>query len=234
MNKCLKLFLSCRSDLFYSHIPPTISSRPQNDTSDCITLEHILKESPHPRSLPKRWKLNQRMTLAFKIASSLLQYHSTPWIQGAWSKQTIVFSRMQSPYPRTTTLFDVDHPFINHRFTQSTAEEHSQTVNAKRSLLDLGILLLEIYCERTLEDYAQNLRISLEDTYGSGYDAARKWVDDTCDDIPPLYWDAVDLCIECPFTRTSTLPDWNDREFLKAVCDGIVKPLWDNCSGRSR
>ena len=202
---------------------------PRYVTKDYITLENILCELPSVYSLPKRWTLNQRMSLAFKIASSLLQYRSTPWISGSWSKRAIYFQRTGSS--GTVTLFEVEHPFITHTFTGHTATPATlaqQKSNAKRSLLELGILLLEIFHEETLEKHAAATNVLFDDTYGRHYDIARNWLDLTGGKAPPLFWDAAALCIECPFNRSSTLPDWDDVEFQKSVCEGFLKPLWEN------
>ena len=140
---------------------------------------------------------------------------------------------MQSPHATTTTLFDIDHPFISHRFIRNdpTLFAASQSFNAKRSLLELGILLLEICCEETFEDYAHNAKLLLENAYGRRYDGARKWLDDVYGDVPQLLYDAANACIECSFARTLTVPDWSDDAFQKSVCEGVIKPLWENCSG---
>ena len=233
----VRLLLSVQNCTLYAHAQPEMDhSHTSTCTSnDYITLGSILREIPNVYSLPKRWTLSQRMSLAFKIASALLQYQSTPWISGAWSKHAIHFQRTGSS--GTVKLFDVEHPFITHTFTDHpipSATPARQKLNAKRSLLELGILLLEIFHEETIENYASVMNLPLDDTYGRQYDAARKWLEMTEGEAPLLLWDAAALCIECPFNRSSTLPDWDDAEFRKSVCDGVLKPLWENSPRQSR
>ena len=228
-----KLLLSVQDNTLYTRIQATANHKPRYLTNDYITLESILKESPDPRYFPKRWNLNQRMVLAFKLASSLLQYHSTPWLGESWSKKAICFQRTQSPKPGVATLFEVDRPFITHTFKYQTTAV-LQKWNAKRSLLELGVLLLEIFHEETLEDFASVGNIPLGDSYGQLYDVAKHWHGISAGEVPLLYWDAIELCIECPFYRSSAVADWNDVEFQKSVCEGVIKPLWENCPRQSR
>ena len=102
--------------------------------------------------------------------------------------------------------------------------------NPKHALLELGILLLEISQEETFESYTGTVNLSANNTYGLCHEAARRWLDDTVGDMTPAYWEATSKCLECAFTRSSSLPDWEDGEFQKSICDSVIRPLWENCS----
>ena len=208
-----KLYLSGRGRLSGCHHDSAMNIRRAHHlvSSDFVSLEQVLTNL----------KLKQRMVLSFVLASSLLQLHNTPWLATLLAKDTVYFQRAKS----NILGFDVDHPFARHTFTLNTTPETLSKPNAKRSLLELGIILLETWHQVTFESYTTAQAIPLDDTYGRRYDAARKWLDDTEAEILALYSEVVNRCIECSFFRTSTFPEWEEVAFRESVCEGVVKPL---------
>ena len=218
-SQALKLCLSKQGLLTGCHLPSgeTPSQLYLGDASSFITLDKVLAIL----------KLDQRMTLAFILASSLLQLYATPWLAMFWTKEVICF--------RLTTLsgssgFDADRPFVKYAFPSSPIPPPVSALNAKRPLLELGIVLLEIWHKATFDAYAAEEDLRIDDSYGRRYEAARQWLDDTQQDILPFYLDAVTRCIECNFSTTSTFPNWDDINFRKSFCEGVAKPLWENCA----
>ena len=199
-----------------------------------VSLEEILSDEKHLNDLRKRWNWNQRMVLAFRLASSLLQYHSTPWLNRLWTKKDICFLRSDSLIPGGSFLFEADHPFINHVFTNSPKSASSHPHSAKQSVLDLGIILLEIWHVMAFETYIAAENLTVDESYGSRYDAATKWLNDTADNILPFYLDAACRCIEGTLSCNAPMLDWDDVQFRKSVCEGVVRPLWENCARRAR
>lgn len=201
-----------------------------------VTLERILCEASDLRDLSKRWNLYQRMILAYRLASFLLQYHSTPWLAQSWSKKEICFLRSEPlhPAPSASTVFEPDHPFVSHVFSNSSGGLSTRPPSPKQSLLSLGILLLEIWHVTTFEAYAAAEGLTIDGTPGSQYNAASKWLNDTADNILGYYLDVVCRCIEGTFTSSFPMLEWNDLQFRKSVCEGVVKPLWENCSSAVR
>ena len=218
-SQALKLCLSKQGLLTGCHLPSgeTLSQLYLKDASSFITLDKVIAIL----------KLDQRMTLAFILASSLLQLYATPWLTMFWTKEVICF--------RLTTLsgssgFDADRPFVKYTFPSSPIPPPVSALNAKRPLLELGIVLLEIWHKATFDAYAAEEDLRIDDSYGRRYEAARQWLDDTQQDILPFYLDAVTRCIECSFSTTSTFPNWDDINFRKSFCEGVAKPLWENCA----
>ena len=177
-------------------------------------------------------KLDQRMKLSFNLACSLLQLYATPWLGTFWTKEVICFRllRAATPNPNDSFEFDADLPFVKYTFPLSSACPSVSSSNAKRSLLELGIVLLEIWHKQPFNNFAAKHNLTIDDSYGRRYEIAGQWLDDTQQDILPFYLDAVNRCIECCFSTTSTFPDWNDLNFRKSFCEGVAKPLWENCA----
>ena len=234
-NKLLKLYLSEPESLTSCHNPtnPRIQQSRPSLTGDTMTLESIIQMAYESREISKKWGWNQRMLLAYRLASSLLQFHSTPWLCGSWKKQVICFSRTESS-DRASLLFDADGPFITHDFHATPMPRTAIPSNAKASLLDLGILLLEIWHLTPFEAYAAEEGLHLDNTYGVRYEAAQKWLSDTADNILPFYADPVCRCIEGTFASKTPTLQWSDPQFQISICEGLIKPLWDNCSTKPR
>ncbi|KAL8816326.1 MAG: hypothetical protein Q9223_004640 [Gallowayella weberi] len=129
--------------------------------------------------------------------------------------------------------FDAESPFIIHDFESNPAPLPAAQPNAKTSLLDLGILLLEIWHLTPFEVYAAQEGLHVDSTYGARYEIASRWLNETADNILPFYADPVCRCIEGTFASKATTLQWTDPEFQVSICEGLVKPLWDNCSNKS-
>lgn len=234
-NKSLKLYLYEHGKLAFSHHP--MDPQMQHSTSSLpvgtITLEAIIQKTHNSKM---RRNLKQRLLLAYRLASSLLQFHSTPWLGGSWKKQSICFPHNSvAVIPgKNGSQFDADSPYIIHDFESSPValpESHPKT---KTSLLDLGILLLEIWHLTPCEVYAAREGLHLGSTYGARNDVASRWLNDTADNMVPSYADCVCRCIEGTFaSRTSTL-QWTDRELQASICENLIMLLWDICSSKTR
>ena len=237
-----QLYLSQRDSLSYRVEPTSVTTSPnplslrvdQHPEQIC-TLKRILLQNANLKASPnaKGWSREQRMALSFKLASSLLQLGLTPWLMNAWTKEEICFMHLRASHTNGDgpLRFEVKHPFIIHRFMKNPErrlpERRLPDKRAvKRQMLELGVLLLEIWHETSLEKWAASEGLIIQSSYGSRYDAARKWLSES-DTVLVSYWDAVDRCIECDFPALS---DWKDSAFRKSVCEGVVKPLCHNYS----
>ena len=174
------------------------------------------------------------MLLAYRLASSLLEFHNTPWLGDYWKKEGIYFlgNANRETSEDGAIHFAANEPFITRDFPPIPADRGHEPPNAKAALLELGILLLEIWHVASFEWYADGKGIACESTYGARYDLAHGWLQDTAENILPFYADPVCRCIEGTFASDSPMLDWNDRQFQRSICENVVKPLWDNCSGK--
>lgn len=233
-SKILKVFLSHHGGLCSCHMSPDQSeSVPSDDsTHGMISLEQILLQTSSDRPLRVKWNLIQRMNLSFNLASSLLQLYSTPWLSEPWTKRTICFWRLRpsSQGNDTVLTFEPDRPFIVHKFSGNGAARQTYKADARHQLLDLGIVLLEIRHNKSFESWASARDFTLNSSYGSRYDAASMWLRDSVGEMEPSYFDAAARCIECTFQTRSAIPDWEDLDFRKSICELVIKPLWRNCS----
>ena len=233
-SKLRQLYLSQGDSLSYRLVTSSVATdsnplslRVDQRPEQFFTLKRVLLQSADLEASPnaKGWSRDQRMALSFKLASSLLQLCLTPWLMNAWTKEDICF--MHAGSSRTSSKgplqFEVRHPFIIAKIPERRSPDKRAT---KRQMLELGILLLEIWQETSLENWAASVGLTIRSSYGSRYDAARKWLSES-ETVSVSYWDAVDHCIECAFPA---LPDWQNTAFRKSVCERVVKPLCHNSS----
>jgi hypothetical protein len=124
------------------------------------------------------------------------------------------------------------HPTKINNPTQTTA------IDAKQTLLELGILLLEIWHQEPFQSRLPSSIITATGsdarplTSGSYYQrlaAAIKWLDDTTDPMPEQYDRAASLCICGAIGGGSRLADWDDMAFWTAMCADVIEPLQTNC-----
>ncbi|KAL8915411.1 MAG: hypothetical protein Q9172_006889 [Xanthocarpia lactea] len=234
----LKLYLSERGSLSacYQLSESQTQDHMSHSPAGTVSLESIIQRAYDSREYSMRWSLNQRMLLAYRLASSLLQFHSTLWLRGSWDKRSICFSH-NGPLNTSDSeafTFDADSPFIIHDFQSTPVPDAGDQSNAKAPLLDLGILLLEIWHLKPFETYAAQEKLHVDNTYGVRFEAASRWLKDTAENVLPFYWDPTCRCIQGTFTSNGPTLQWDDRQLQASICEGLIKPLWDNCVGKAR
>ena len=233
----LDLYLSQRGCLCYHQLPcePGVSQVTQNP-HEMVSLHQFLQESSCQNRPARLWPLKQRMTLAFNVASSLVQLNLTPWLYAPLTSKSICFVQGKEPTVETATtaplIIDTPKPFIVHSFSVGSAGFPS-ICSPKRSLLELGIVLLELWYVKPIETYASEAGLKLSDSFGSRYDVAKGWLESDVDMLS-FYLDLVTRCVECTFATSGPMPDWEDVVFRKSLCEYVMQPLWENCLAERR
>jgi hypothetical protein len=193
----------------------------QEETTDAISLKQILQAEKN--LLP--WKF--RMLLALRLASSLLQLLQTQWLERAWSKEVVFFlvHPVMSQPARTQAQIDLNRPFVQCTF--SGTKQAPQGIEPKVALLELGILLLEIWHKTTLE-----ARFGLEEAPTAYYDRmarAVEWLDDADEPLPDLYDKSVAHCFRVNIGGDTRFLDWEDTKLWGVICGDIIAPLSKIC-----
>jgi hypothetical protein len=194
--------------------------------NEVITLKALLstETSGHGPILP--WKF--RMLLGLTLASNLLQLIQTQWLERAWSKEVVYFMlKPTGSAGQGRSQVDLERPFVCLSFDGRMQNiENRSSIEPKVALLELGILLLEVWHEITLKTrFACN---EAPNGYYQRLALATEWLDDTDNPLPDLYDKAVFSCIHRS-VGDSRLPDWDDMKFWSAVCGDVIEPLSKNC-----
>lgn len=215
---CEEMFLSKKGLLCYSPLPPNGATAVVNmDLTDLIPLSHALR--------PGKLSLSQRMNLALNAASSVMQLNSTPWLDLPLDIK-MLYLIPHGPITPATPI----QPLIKHNFMRAIINK--PCYNARRTLLELGILLLELWREQTFASFIADAQLPACTTLGSRYDAVCQWAEESRGNIMPSYHDMVKRCLECNFATSPGAPagfNWGDQIFRKSVCEHVLKPLWEQC-----
>ncbi|KAL4911447.1 hypothetical protein BDW74DRAFT_142924 [Aspergillus multicolor] len=188
-------------------------------SSEAVSLSTLLLCNQQANLLTSALPLKHRMLLALKLASNLLQLLQTHWLPSTWSKDVVFFLRPQQQV-------DCTRPFISLTLDREPIRTVAQ-VEPKLALLDLGILLLEIWHNRSLE-----FHFSLADNPVGYYERltwALKWLEDVDDPLPDLYDKAVSFCIAGVLNSEARTRGWDDPSLGDAVCANVVEPLSQCC-----
>ncbi|KAK3389729.1 hypothetical protein B0H63DRAFT_556836 [Podospora didyma] len=206
--------------------PPTSSI---NKISTDTTLEAFLSygwQNEEARLTPK-----QQTLFALDIASSILQFHETRWFIAPWNSKTIKF--LVANTNTTTTqggISVVIGAFIEQNLhipalQQQQPSPSNQSPKPETALLELAILLLEIWHHRPLDVWASAAQIDVH-TPDHRRIAATRWLQSTAERLPLHYLIAVEQCLAICSGR---LRYWSDDTFQKYYCENIIKPLLESC-----
>jgi hypothetical protein len=201
---------------------------PHTGSSETLKLAEVLQNNN------MAFPLKFRMLLALRLASSLLQLPRTPWLESPWSKDVVYFvahpvgpatAQQSAEMSQTSLQADFQRPFVACTFNGTQGDPKS--VQPKIAMLELGILLLEIWHKTTLER-----RFRFEEAPTAYYDRmarAVEWLDDVDEPLPDLYDQAVAHCLRGNIGGDTRFVDWNDTKLWNSVCENIIEPLSTIC-----
>ncbi|KAL1854331.1 hypothetical protein Daus18300_011517 [Diaporthe australafricana] len=197
----------------------------RREVANSTTLEQFLRRGcldEDARMTPK-----QQTTLALDIAASLLQLRQTHWSPLPWTNKHIRF--LLSEQGELWGPFVEELLIDNKRAGKTPQDPIPPGPNPKEALLELAILLLEIWHHRPLEMWAAKLGMgesSSFDTPEARRVAAIRWLELTSDRLPPHHLAAVEQCLAfC----SGSLRVWDDGEFQRQYCENVVRPLRESC-----
>jgi len=168
----------------------------------------------------------QCLHIATTLATSLVQFNATKWLNRVWTKRAIHFFDHSTLSP----IIDAEQPLIVHTFSSTTGNPiaSSADVKPKDALLELGILLLEMWKSKTFETWAQETGNVCSAEYYPRMIAAIRWCDETYRTLPIAIGEVVQLCVTYTFEGR---PDtWDYPGFRRAICEKIIEPLQDSCN----
>ena len=201
---------------------PTLK-RPRGHLSqdDSISLHDVLIKNI-------RFDLRDRVVVAFVLVSTQLQLHSTPWLPNFWSKDILRFPRIKDPQTSKISVI-YNCPFVQRNFSDTATTDERSLSNAKRALLELGVILLEIWNQQTFTEYASTIEKEVDEGYGLRYDVAKQWLDESEQQLLPPYASIISRCIECNIANTSLKYEWQDEMLRQSICEDLIKPLHALC-----
>jgi hypothetical protein len=199
-----------------------------------ITLDGVLGHFSRISRIDRTqfWNTSQRMYLAATLASSMLQLCNTPWLAHLWSRHNVFFHTYTRTDPKTGTIFtgfEAKHPFVVQRFHSKAINAQQMNQNASESILELGVLLLEIFDGRSTESWAQEMQVALEKTAASRCHVAGQWLEYRAPDMLPKYRGAVASCVDIASSKLQPVRTWLDPGLQRTLLETVVQPLVTAC-----
>ena len=211
--------LSTDNRLFWNVNNATDATHLAEQEQRAMSLEAFLKDRRHIDP-------DDRIKLAVSLASSLLQYNLTPWLKKCWTKNSIYFLKEG----RKISGVDVEHPLIFKQFCNqdSSAPYEPPENDPELALMELGILLLEIWTMETFERWLENTGHTIDSSQLHDADVrlkySIKWFKSVKTKLLPNYCEVVGICLRpAAFDLFDT--SWEDADFRVTVYKKIVEPL---------
>lgn len=217
-KQSLRLYLVENERLCYEHLPSDISDCQFSHTHDgkMVSLQDLLQDPASKRKL----QLKPRVKLAAMMACSALQLHATPWCRSLRNESLLFGQGLNGK-------IDLTNPFFACTFNGNQLLSSTGPSQAESELLDLGVLILELWHNETMGTFACESGLTLDDTFDTRQRVARKWIAETKDDLLTSIYDAAVRCINCRFDTVDI--DLTDHKLKISIFDAVVKPLWENC-----
>lgn len=192
------------------------------------SLESLLKHGITHCNRPSfLWR--DRLEIAVRLASSVLQLHRTSWLRDCWSSGDVFFHHeeengLNTPGPRYRG------PYLYWKMSSVDATSGDSASNIllrkhlvhNEALFALGSTLVELSFGKTLselqspEDIDNSIDITRLNT-------ARRLLNSVYDESGGNYGDAVRRCLDCPFDLRDK--SFDNDDFQAAVFETIVTPL---------
>ncbi|KAI9763062.1 MAG: hypothetical protein M1840_000953 [Geoglossum simile] len=166
-----------------------------------------------------------RLSLAVKLASTLLQLYKTPWLDEMWGKQDVFFVEQQGDSSDSI----LQKPYVSRPFPPPTCPPQQTLVPCRsvrsQSTFGLGVLLIELWYGKTLED----LRVPADATGHKEPNQTTDWLtatrllNDIYLDAGDAYGNAVRRCLNFDFNQLP--PSLETRAVKEAMHQGVVMPI---------
>lgn len=186
------------------------------------TLEELLQRGSREEKMEPMPK--QKTLLALDIAASILQLQQTHWFRIPFDNRGIKFLVKEEDRAGKDAL----EPFVEQNMEKniSRLSDAIKGPEPKSALIELAILLLEIWNFRSIGAWAAEIGMADLDSEDDRLTAANRWLNQSLDYLPRRHGDAIDMCLKLSVGR---LPEWDNHQFIQDYCENIIEPLRENC-----
>ncbi|KAF8536958.1 hypothetical protein BDD12DRAFT_258064 [Trichophaea hybrida] len=208
----------------------------ENYWTEAVSLDIVLQQGD--LNGPDRG--SDRLRLGVQLASSVMQLYSTAWLKESWGKGDIFFPQTTEKARLTTGgMHDIlkpvlEKPLVRRSFDPAgdksppTTTTRSPFVQYDKSLLSLGIILIELWFATRLQDLPEYLeaRQQFNDrTDSTDYETANRLLPKIDCLAGPIYGGAVRRCIRGLDCTATTL---DDEGYKNEVQSKVVSELERN------
>ncbi|KAI1362082.1 hypothetical protein F5Y08DRAFT_341997 [Xylaria arbuscula] len=207
--------------LLYDYSEPIQGTYTQHPPSEFLDL--FLRKGYENFDL--RMTPKQQTYLALDIASSVLQLRQTCWLDTDFrsaSMRLLLYDHEGQGTPSPALYVER----IVHASKTLDNTNMTPSPEPKTTLLELAIILLEIWHHQPLDACINWLGLDSTDTIETRRIAAIRWLEKTSSHLPPHHLTAIEQCLAVCSGR---LRSWADEEFIREYCENIIKPLQESC-----
>lgn len=187
------------------------------------TLQEVLTRQAN---VPTRLTQYDKLRVAVDVASSVLQLYKTPWFDPSWGRRDVYF--VQRPEASPSRIYE--QSFVLRQMSDASQisptsnQQATSRVVRNQTLWMLGVLLIELWYGKTIEDLKTASDKNWHGTPSIAWCTAERIVENEIEfEAGQLYSDAVRRCIRCDFDRKEN--DLENEAFQQAVFHGVVVPL---------
>lgn len=220
-NDCLGILAA--QDTSFQVLPSTLPHDILDFETCFISLRTVLCQKHS--DMPDFFRAD-KLRIAVAVASSVLQFYGSKWLENDWSANGVYFVRRKA-----RDLFEqafVSKALLAKDALNCEAKATPMPFIRNATLFSLGILLIELCLGRIIEQLQLPEDLLLGEVTPvtmANYSTAQRLLQSgqLSKEASLRYQSAVNRCIYCNFDQESTSLE-NDQ-FRQAVYDGVVAPL---------
>jgi hypothetical protein len=173
--------------------PADVALRPLHDVYLATEKMNTLGSSISP---------HERITLAKRLATAVLQFYATPWLTNSICSEKILLSGVDDP---THLAHNRREPYVNvsimgpHGPLATRATFPSRTLIRNRLLFGLGVMLLELAYQSPLKTLQQPSDNDDHESQNTDYYTADRVRHGAVSILGPRYAEVIRKCIQCDF-----------------------------------
>jgi len=209
------VYINSKAQTTVASSPADAALRPLHD----VYLAAIKANAPGA-SIP----LHERITLAKKLATAVLQFYATPWLTNSICSEKVLLSGVDDP---ANLAHDRREPYVNvsinepHGPLTKRATFPSRTLIRNRLLFSLGVMLLELAHHSPLETLQQPSDNDDRESQNTDYYTADRVRHDAASILGPGYAEVIRKCIQCDFGQGDDLGTTRLQEgfYQDVICE---------------
>jgi hypothetical protein len=221
-NSCIGYLLDPASRKQGIHSLDTLKNHTQRQWTS-FSLQQVLTKRSNVTRDPTQL---DKLQIATKLSSNVLQLHNTPWLNNDWKSSDIFFLYRSGAIPPSI----YENPFVYstlslQRAKSTQAQRTTSRVIRNQTLFALGVLLIELWYGQPLEELQSASDLDHQGTPGIAWCTATRIAEEEIEfQAGKRYADAVRRCIRCEFGEHRT-PDLQSESFQQTVFEGVVVPI---------
>ncbi|PVH91949.1 hypothetical protein DM02DRAFT_620215 [Periconia macrospinosa] len=167
----------------------------------------------------------EKLILSVVLAHNVLYFCDTPWLR-EWDKEQVLFDQ---PLSATAPYVDAYFP-AGFNLAATAQTDANRPVHPCPSILALGILLLEIAVNSTIESKRTRKDLDSNGNVTANTDqfTAQRLLPSIRNDlnhIDDIHIEVIEACLNCNFYDRNIRPNLDNPDFRQKVYENIIRPL---------